>query len=135
MEMQKYALQQARSLLGRVAFEARHVVKSATPDSVHDLRVSIRRLSQCLRAFRGFFPRGAAKRVRQQLRPVMDEASEVRNRDIAVELSRKAGLPADSPLFTELSLERKQACHLLARCLEQWNDRNRFGKWRSALGL
>ncbi len=135
MEMQKYASQLAANLLGRVALEARHAAQPGNPDSIHDLRVSIRRFSQCLRAFRDFFPRGAARKVRRRLRPTMKLASEVRNRDVAVELSKKAGLAAGSPLFAELSRERKQAQRLLVKSLEQWNSRNRFAKWRSDLNL
>jgi len=34
----------------------------ADVDSVHDLRTSIRRLSECLRAFEELYPRGEAGR-------------------------------------------------------------------------
>jgi CHAD domain-containing protein len=135
METRKFAAQLARNLLGRVAFEARDAARLRSPDSVHDLRVSIRRFSQCLRVFRDSFPTGAAKEVRRELRRMMRLASEVRNRDVAIEILKKAGEIADPPLAAALSDERKLAHRTLVKSLEQWNERNRIAKWRSGLNL
>lgn len=135
METQKFAAQLARNLLGRVAFEARHAAKLGNPDSVHDLRVSIRRFSQCLRVFRDFFPAGVARKVRRQLRRIMKQTSEVRNRDVAIDLLKKAGEAANASLVAALSDERKVAHLALAKSLEQWSKRNRIAKWRRSLNL
>ncbi len=66
--MSTYAAEQASILLGRFVFRASRVAKLADADSVHNLRVAIRRLSQCLRAFGPFFPAGECRKVRRRLR-------------------------------------------------------------------
>ncbi len=50
----KYALLQTRVCLQRFKKNLRHTAKHPEdPDAIHDLRVSIRRLTQCFRTFRG----------------------------------------------------------------------------------
>ena len=79
-----YAAEQTSMLLRRLAFQASRTARMADVEAVHDLRVSIRRLAQCLRLFSQFFPRERTKKIQQKLETVMDLASEVRNRDIAL---------------------------------------------------
>src|ERR1035438_5259860 len=42
------------------------------PDSVHDLRVAIRRLSRCLRTFAPLYPDGYWKKIRRELGVLME---------------------------------------------------------------
>src|SRR5689334_22620842 len=84
--MDRFASTQAQRLLGKLAFQVRRAAKRPDEDAIHDLRVAIRRLSQCLREFRAFFPRQESKKILKQLGRLMDLAGEMRNRDIAVEL-------------------------------------------------
>lgn len=133
--MDAHVRERTTALLRRVAFEARRTTKSSEPDAIHDLRVSIRRFTQCLRVFSQFYPAGESKRIRQGLREILKRAGEVRDRDIALELARKAGLPARSPLFATLPEERVRAERALAQALKRWSARDFTPKWRSRLGI
>ena len=135
VSMDKYALEQASRRLDRFAFELRRAAKSGDADSIHDLRVSIRRFSQCLRVFGQFFPAREARKIRRRMGRLLDLAAEVRNRDIAVELLEQAGVRPDSRLPVRLSGERKQAEQELVRTLKRWGRRELSVKWRGRLRL
>ena len=130
-----YAAEQTSTLLRRLAFQASRTAKMPDPDAVHDLRVPIRRLAQCLRVFNQFFPRQRNRKIQQKLEAVMDLASEVRNRDIALMLLASAPPLSDSSLLQMLALERTEAEKSLVAALERWNRRGFHKKWRSRLGL
>ena len=133
--MRDYATRQAADLLRRTIFQANRASSAKDADPIHDLRVSIRRLTQCLRAFQQFFPKGSTKKVRQRLKVTMDLASQARNRDVALELLR--GVPAgrESPLVAVLKAERSEAEQALAAELKAWSRRSLHRKWSSRLGL
>ncbi len=133
--MDRFARDWAASRLGRFVFEVRRALKSADADSVHDLRVSIRRLSQCLRIFPEFFPAPETKRIRRRLRRIMKLAAEVRNRDIAVELLAKASLGSRSSLVARLAEDRKLGERALAAELRRLARRDFSSKWRARLQL
>jgi CHAD domain-containing protein len=102
---------------------------------VHDLRVAIRRLAQCLRVFGQFFPRRETRRIRRALKEMVDLASEVRNRDIAAELIARAKIGPESELPRRLAQERGAAHKVLVMELKQWARSNSSRKWRSLLEL
>ena len=52
--MQRYAREQASTLLRRLAFRMNRAAKVRDADSIHDLRVAIRRFEQCLQIFHQF---------------------------------------------------------------------------------
>jgi CHAD domain-containing protein len=133
--MEKYVAEQAGRRLDRFAFELRRAAKSGDADAIHDLRVSIRRFTQCLRIFKPFFPAKEVKKIRRRLRIVMDQAAEIRNRDITVELFEQAGVASGSPLLRRLIEARKQAEAELNQMLKGWGKREVSAKWRSRLGL
>jgi CHAD domain-containing protein len=130
-----YATEQAAALLRRLAFQANHSAKRRDADSVHDLRVSIRRLKQCLRTFRQFYPAGGRKRIRRELSALMRLASEVRDRDIALAFLAEARIPAGLPLVRTLSEGRHKAEASLTAALKGWSRRGLYKKWRAELGL
>ncbi len=130
-----YAAEQAAALLRRLAFQANRTAKRRDADSVHDLRVSIRRLRQCLRTFRQFYPAGGRKRIRHELSALMDLASEVRDRDIALAFLAEARIPSGLPLARTLSEARSEAEASLTAALRGWNRRGLYKKWRAELGL
>lgn len=130
-----YTAEQTSTLLRRLAFQAGRTAKMADVDAVHDLRVSIRRLTQCLRLFSQFFPRERTKKIRQRLEAVMDLASEVRNRDTALQLLAGAPRLPDSTLAQVLSDARIAAERSLVTALQRWNRRSFHKRWRSRLGL
>jgi CHAD domain-containing protein len=128
--MDRFARAQAARLLGKLAIQVRHAAKHPNEDAIHDLRVSIRRFSQCLREFRQFFPGHQTKKILKQVGRVMDLAAEMRNRDIAIEL-----VGGDSVLAAHLREEREQAKRKLSKALANWRRRDFSRKWRSWLDL
>jgi CHAD domain-containing protein len=133
--MRRHAVQQTATLLRRMAYQAGRAAKSRDSESIHDFRVSIRRLAQCLRIFGEFFPPGTAKKIRRSLKPLMQSAAEVRNRDIALELLLAARGAPDAPLMQSISQERGEAEKALRSVLKRWSRRDSFRKWRSRLEL
>ena len=133
--MREYATGQAADLLRRTAFQANRASVLRHADSVHDLRVSIRRLTQCLRAFGQFLPQGRVRKIRQKLKVTLDLASQVRNRDIALGLLRRVALAPESSLLEALAAERTEAEQALVAELKLWEKKGVQKKWRSRLGL
>ena len=128
--MDQFARAQASRLLGKLAFQVRHAAKRSNEESIHDLRVSIRRLSQCLREFRQLFPRHHTKKILKQLAKVMDLAAEMRNRDVAIGLiGKNAGAP-EPAFLANMRRERDEAKRKLTRALARWRRRDFSSKWR-----
>lgn len=134
MPMRAYVTEQASALLRRLVFRAKRVMKLPDADAVHDLRVAIRRFTQCLRVFAQFFPSAETKKIRVRLRWVLRLAAEVRDRDIALALWKEAGLPSAS-VAARLARERKQAGERLVGGLRRLEERDFSRKWRRRLGI
>jgi CHAD domain-containing protein len=133
--MRKYAVERTSILLRRLAFRVHRAARLHDADSIHDLRVSVRRFQQCLSVFQQFFPGGAVKKIHKRLHNVMELSAEVRNRDIALHLLRQAGMPPDSAVSAALLEQKKQAQTELSRLLRRWGRRDVSRKWRSRLRL
>jgi CHAD domain-containing protein len=133
--MNGYALDQASALLRRLAFQVNRTAKAGGVEAIHDLRVSIRRLRECLRVFSQFFPAGAQRKIRARLDEVMDLASQVRDCDIALEHFKKASIPSDSVSRRTLAREREEGAQRLAEKLERWGRRDFSRRWRAKLAL
>ena len=132
--MQRYAREQTSTLLRRLSFRMNRAAKLRDADSIHDLRVAIRRFEQCLQIFHQFLP-GGHKKIRRRLRKIMELSGEIRNRDIALALLKQAGLPARSALSTRLLRERREMQRKLLASFDRWGDRDLSRKWGSRLGL
>jgi len=128
--MDQFARAQASRLLGKLAFQVRHAAKRSNEESIHDLRVSIRRLSQCLREFRQLFPRRHTKKILNQLAKVMDLAAEMRNRDVAIGLIGKNQGAPEPAFLANMRREREEAKRKLTRALARWRRRDFSSKWR-----
>ena len=135
MGLRIHALQQTRTLLRRFAFQVNRAARAADAEAVHDLRVSIRRLSQCLRVFDPLYPDGQARKIRRKLKTIMRAASDVRDPDVTLELMRKAGIPKTSRAVPAVGKERKQAERQLAEAIRTSGKDNISRKWRAKLGL
>jgi CHAD domain-containing protein len=135
MEMRRFTAEHVATLLRRLAFRMNRAARSGNPESLHDLRVTIRRFSEALRIFQEFFPHRKAKKIRRRLRNIMDLAAEIRNRDIALGILREAGIPAGAPLLTSLAQERKQAKERLTSHLRRRSLRDIVPEWRRRLDL
>lgn len=131
----EFAREQASRLLGRVVFEAHHVIRKPEADPVHDLRVSIRRFSHALAAFVPLLEARPVKKVRARLKRVMELTSEIRNRDIALEFLVRRKVGPRTVLARSLMLERDRATEKLVRDLERWIAKDSAAKWRRSLDL
>jgi CHAD domain-containing protein len=120
--VKRYARERARVLAGRVAGEAARTADSPDAEAVHDLRVSIRRLSACLREFAGCFPRKQRKRARRRLKRLMDLAAAVRDRDITLKLMARAGVAAGAAIRKRLAAQRTGAASALAAAAREWEE-------------
>ena len=131
--MRDYARQQTAILLRRLAFQLSRAIKQGDPAAIHDLRVSIRRLSRCLRVFAQFFPDRSWKKIRRELAGLTDLASGVRDRDITLEFL--AGVPRPRAAAARIESERRKLRRDLTLELRLWRSRGFSRKWRRKLEL
>jgi CHAD domain-containing protein len=133
--MREYAQATVAGLLERVTQQLERAAVTPDEDAVHDVRVSIRRASQALRVFSGLLPHREARAIRGRLKMVLDEASAVRDCDIALGLYAEAGLPNSHPLWEEMRARRVLAeSGFRLRVLELVTEA-RAGVWESDLKL
>jgi CHAD domain-containing protein len=133
--MLDYARHETAILLRRLAYQLNRAARNGDADSIHDLRVAIRRLSRCLRVFAAFFPDNSWKKIRRQLAELMEAAGRVRDRDIALQLLAEAGISAHAAVATRLAAERRKASRELLLEIRRWKGRSFSKKWRSRLEL
>lgn len=133
--MREYVRLQTGILLRRLAIQVTRTARTGDAGAIHDLRVSIRRLSRCLRVFAQFYPEHSWKPVRRSLAELMDACGNVRDRDIAAGLLQQAGVPAASPLLRQLDVERRAAVQELQLELHRWRERAFSRQWRVQLEI
>jgi CHAD domain-containing protein len=129
MTMREYARGETSPLLLRLAQQARLAAESAGADSIHDLRVAIRRLSRCLRVFAQFYPAGSRRKLRQRLRKLMDAAGAVRDLDIAMALLGEAGVPRCTAVLARLAVQRRKRSLALLAEVRRWSGRRLSHVW------
>jgi CHAD domain-containing protein len=128
MNSANIARERLRILTACLRYTAKHPGK---PESIHDLRVAIRRFTQVLRVFDGVFDH--SRKIRRRLRTLMDPCGDARNCDIALEVLSSAGVPADHGLERRLRQRRARAGRELARHIEDWHVRSQIRRWRGWL--
>src|SRR5580692_10544770 len=131
--MKEFAQMQVSTLLRRLSAQVKRTAETADADSVHDLRVAIRRLSRALRSFAQFFPGKQWKRIRKELSSLMDAAGALRDSDVALELLEKAGVAKRARAALALQSSRRDAETKLREELQLWQARNFAHQWRQAL--
>ncbi len=125
-------MEQMNHLLTKLAFQVHRAGKLPGPDEIHDVRVSIRRFSQGLILYGGFFPRWEVKKVRKRLGRMMNLTSEIRNRDIAIEfLNSQNVVQHRKQLVKERLVLQRQFGEMVTR----WTGRDFSAKWRNGLSL
>lgn len=135
MTIEEHARSQTALLLRRLALQVNRAAKTCDEEAVHDLRVSVRRLSRCLRVFSQFYPNGSWKQIRRRLRTLMEAAGAVRDMDIATDLLAEAGVSISSPLVRRMAETRRAARRELEREVRTWKGRGFSKSWRITLGL
>ena len=133
-DMRQHVRSQTSALLRRLAFQVGRAA-AGNAESIHDLRVAIRRLGRCLRVFAALYPDRSWKTLRRQLRVLMSAAGVARDYDIALELLGEAGVARGSAIVKRLEAERRQAREALALEIRRWQGGNFSRKWRSRLEL
>jgi CHAD domain-containing protein len=133
--MREYVRRQTAILLRRFAFQVSRAARSGDADSIHDLRVAIRRLSRCLSVFSQFYPDRSWKKIRRELADLRDRAGAVRDCDIALELLTASGIPAGAGIVVYLQAERRRAGQELLLEVRWWKRRGFSRKWRIRLEL
>ena len=132
----KYALAVTRLRLKRVTAMLRRAARHPEDPRVnHDLRVAIRKFSQCLRTFRGLFEPQPVKKMRKRLRRLMDLCGAKRDYDVGLQVLEAAGLPLDSPAFLEFRKHRDHGLRALALYLGGKRNRRMTDNWRNELRL
>jgi CHAD domain-containing protein len=132
--MRRHVRAQTSALLRRLALQVNRAA-AGDADSIHDLRVAVRRLGRCLLVFSAFYPGRSWKTLRKQLRALMDAAGTARDYDIAAELLGEAGVAPGSAIVKRLAGERLQARAALALEIRRWQGGDFSRKWRSRLEL
>ncbi|MBI3693877.1 MAG: CHAD domain-containing protein [Acidobacteria bacterium] len=130
MDMRAHAVERASALLAGLEAQVERAAKAPGPNTIHDLRVAIRRFSQCLRVFGPLFAGRRAKRIRRRLRRVMALAGEIRSRDIAVKLWKRASQPGEAAWVAKIEGDRKRAGEKLRKRLGRWCDRDFARRWQ-----
>jgi CHAD domain-containing protein len=123
------------TLLRRMAFQVRQATLRTDADAIHDLRVSIRRLRECLRTFAEMYPAAPRKKIRKELRKLMKRAEQVRSADIAIDLLLAAGLAEGEPLLQAIRQQRAQDRTQLHEELIVLAGHPYTKAWREGLGL
>jgi CHAD domain-containing protein len=119
-------------LLTTLAFQVHRAARKPGPDEIHDLRVSIRRFTQGLELFAGFFSKGEVKKIRKVLKRMMQITSSIRDRDITLEFLAASQHTTHRP---RLEKERATYQRQFAETLRRWSAQDFSAKWRNGLSL
>jgi CHAD domain-containing protein len=125
---QKLARERLRTLTASIRRASAH---PGDADSIHRLRVSIRRFSQALRVFDGCFSH--SRKMRRRLRGLMDLCGATRDCDVAAEVLATAGVPADASFEKRLKQRRNRAGRKLTALLAEWDSYAGMRHWREWL--
>ena len=127
-EAEKKARERLQELAAAIRKASRH---PGDADSIHRLRVAIRRFTQVLRVYRDQFDH--TRKMRRSLRALMDPCGEGRNCDIALEVLEAAGTPADHGMKKDLKKRRGRATRELGKLLKDADLRRHLRHWRGWL--
>ena len=119
--MEQFVRSQITRLADRLVEDLRGAAGKQDEDSVHRMRVSIRRFVQSLKVFEQYVPKSASKKAQKELRRLMRLSSKVRDLDIAMLFLEKHRHPVGI-----LADRRERAGLELAGALGS-------GKWQSRL--
>ena len=135
LALREHVRSHTATLLRRMAYQVRQATIRSDADAVHDLRVSIRRLRECLRTFADIYPAAPRNKIRKELRKLMKCAEQVRSADIALALLEGAGLSETEPLVREIREERAHDRTRLQEELTALAGHPYTKTWREGLGL
>jgi CHAD domain-containing protein len=120
-------------LLKGLAVQVRLASTRTDEESVHDLRVAIRQLRECLRMFKEIYPPAPRKKIRKELRKLMSSAELVRSADIALSLMKEAGLAENDAQVHDMREQRAAHRAALRGDLASFASQPYTKAWREAL--
>jgi CHAD domain-containing protein len=123
MELRPFAVAQTTRLLERLAFHVSDAAHSHAPDSVHDLRVAIRRFSQGLAVGKSCFDTRELKKIRRRLKAMMSLTGDVRDCDVAIKLVTGSKAADAGAVEAKLRSRRAAAQKSLLASLRHWASR------------
>lgn len=130
VSMEAFARLQTAGLVRVAATAIERAAESPDAEAVHKMRVSIRRLQQALRLFRDFLKGKGVRRIRRELKAIMEPAGELRNYDIALGLLRKSR--QDAPEIRARHLASRQ---MLLQVLASTGGADLENRWMAELGM
>jgi CHAD domain-containing protein len=133
--MHQFAREHTAALIHKLVEAIDQAAREADEESIHDVRVAMRRLSRCLRVFAPFYRDGYWKKIRHRLSALMAAAGAVRDCDIAMELLRQSGVSQRTAVMVRLAAARKKNGHELLREVRRWKEEGFQHKWKSRLEL
>jgi CHAD domain-containing protein len=108
--------------------------KPSDPDSIHHVRVAIRRLSQCLRQFSNCFDLEDAAKLQRRARRLLKRCGAVRDCDIALQLLT-ASKVRDAALKKSIEEQRAVALHELTTHIEKLKTKRAWKDWPQRLTI
>lgn len=132
-DIRTFAYLQVQSRLEKLDAELLRVAAAPSEEAVHDFRVSIRRFSQGLIVFGSLLPSDVVRKMRKRLRKLMKLAGEIRDRDIALEFLKDAGLSERDALWKRLARDRRESQARLVKKARRWSEAGRLRAWRDKL--
>ena len=127
-----FAAQRCSELLTKMAEAFKKAQQHPGPGAIHDVRVSIRRLRQCLDVFGARFPKQTVEKIDNRVHKVLKAAGELRNFDIALELLKQSK-HADKKMMGALREDRKDGGDAIQERLANLSEKNSIEKWRAKL--
>jgi CHAD domain-containing protein len=128
--IEDYAAGQLDQLLRVFGKRIKQTAQTPGPDEIHDLRVSMRRLSQAVQLFGSLFPAWEAEEIVKTLKRMMRLTSEVRNRDIALQFLEESKRTRHR---VRLRKERLAYQRQFEATILHWSDQDFSAKWRRGL--
>ncbi len=107
--------------------------KDPNDDAIHDVRVAIRRLRQCLAVFRPLLPCRSTRGIDRKVHKTLRAAGRVRNFDIAIKLVKRSEPRGAAGLIHELRRDRRDAAAKFRRALKRLDDGRAAEGWRLRL--
>lgn len=128
--LREFGFSTTAELLSEAAVAMLLAAESPDEEAVHRMRVSIRRFQQSLRLFSSVLREKGVKRVRRELKSVMEPAGELRNHDIAIQLVR--GAKASTAALQQRRAAAREQFLAALRTVAQADLQDR---WREALDI
>lgn len=133
MESGTFAADAVTRLLERLAYQVGAAAHNHGEESIHELRLAIRRFTQSLAIFKRLYDAKELKKIRRRLKDLMDLSGPVRDYDVASELLAKSELPGAAAIQQSITGRRKEAIRLLLPALRAYSARRTTSKWRIVL--